>query len=212
MLGRKTLAVGAAAAALALTLAACGGSSSSSSGGGSGAAKGGGTGTLTLGVILVPPTLAAAAAGWANESPFHQAVYDTLLHATPDAKPVPWLATSWSYNADKTVLTMKLRDGREVHRRHAVRRRRAAQNLIRFANGMPSPAANKSYLAECQGRQGGGSRHAADHAEGSRTRRLLEYLTQNAGLEESPKAFTRRTTKTTSGRLRPVHPRHRVRR
>jgi peptide/nickel transport system substrate-binding protein len=140
------LAVGAAAAALALTLAACGGSSSSS-GGGSGAAKGGGTGTLTLGAILVPPTLAASGAGWANESPFHQAVYDTLLHATPDAKPTPWLATSWSYNTDKTVLTMKLRTDVKFTDGTAFDASVAAQNIMRFANGTPAPSPNKSYLS-----------------------------------------------------------------
>ena len=48
---------------------------------------------------------------WANESPYGQAVYDTLLQASPSGTIQPDLATAWSYNADKTVLTLTLRTG-----------------------------------------------------------------------------------------------------
>jgi peptide/nickel transport system substrate-binding protein len=195
MLGRKTLAVGAAAAALTLTLAACGGSSSSSSGGGSGAAKGGGTGTLTLGAILLPSSLAAGGAGWANEAPFHQAVYDTLLHATPDAKIVPWLATSWSYNTDKTVLTMKLRTDVKFTDGTPFDASAAAQNIMRFASGTPSASPQKSTLINVKDAK------AVDASTLQITLKqpdpaLLEYFTQAAGLQESPKAFTASDVKT----------------
>jgi peptide/nickel transport system substrate-binding protein len=195
MLGRKTLAVGAAAAALTLTLAACGGSSSSSSGGGSGAAKGGGTGTLTLGAILLPSSLAAGGAGWANEAPFHQAVYDTLLHATPDAKIVPWLAISWSYNTDKTVLTMKLRTDVKFTDGTPFDASAAAQNIMRFASGTPSASPQKSTLINVKDAK------AVDASTLQITLKqpdpaLLEYFTQAAGLQESPKAFTASDVKT----------------
>src|SRR4051794_34798537 len=103
---RRTLAA-AAAAVLTLGMAACGGSSSSSSG-----TSGEGTGdasTLTLGVIVPVTTFSAQDMEFANQSPYGQAVYDTLLKAQPDGTIAPNLATEWAYNADNTVLTMTLR-------------------------------------------------------------------------------------------------------
>ncbi len=145
---------------------------------------------MTLGAILVPPTLAASGAGWANESPFHQAVYDTLLHATPDAKPVPWLATSWSYNTDKTVLTMKLRTDVKFTDGTPFTADVAAQNLMRFANGTPTPSPNKSYLASVKDAK------AVDPATLQITLKapdpaMLEYLTQNAGPRGEPEGLHR---------------------
>ena len=49
-------------------------------------------------------------AEWGNRSPYYQAVFDTLLLATPEGTIEPWLATEWSYNEDNTVLTLTLRD------------------------------------------------------------------------------------------------------
>jgi peptide/nickel transport system substrate-binding protein len=192
MLGRKTLAVGAAAAALTVSLAACGGSTSSS--GGSGGA-GTGTGTLTLGAILVPPTLTASGAGWANESPFHQAVYDTLLHETPDAKPVPWLATSWSYNTSNTVLTMKLRTDVKFTDGTPFDASVAAQNILRFRDGTPTPSPQKARLAIVKDAK------ATDASTLQITLKapdpsLLLDLAQNPGLQESPKAFNAPDAKT----------------
>ena len=98
----------AAAAAIAVTAAfaitACAGSGTD---GGSGADGGG---TLTLGAILAPTTFDPAGSEWGNRAPFYQAVYDTLLLATPEGTIEPWLATEWSYNDDSTVLTITLRD------------------------------------------------------------------------------------------------------
>ena len=54
-----------------------------------------------------------------------------------------WLATSWSYNADKTVLTMKLRTDVKFTDGTPFDASVAAQNLIRFRDGT---SANKSYL------------------------------------------------------------------
>ena len=128
----------------------------------------------------------------ANESPYGQAVYDTLLRPTPDGTVGPSLATEWKYNDDKTVLTMTLRsdvnftDGTEFNADAA------AQNLIRFRDGN-SP--NKSYLAALKDAKAIDATHleitlnASDPA-------LLVYLTQNAGMQESPKAFTAPDIKT----------------
>ncbi len=174
--------VAAAAAALVVTLAACGGGSSSGS---AGAGAGTGTGTLTLGALVPPTSLAAAGANWANEAPYIQAVYDSLLHETPDAKILPWLATTWSYNADKTVLTMKLRTDVKFTDGEAFTADVAAKNLLRFRDGT---SANKSFLANVKG----ATATAPDTLQITLTQpdpALLTYLAQNAGAMESPKAF-----------------------
>jgi peptide/nickel transport system substrate-binding protein len=64
----------------ALALTACGGDD----GGGNG--DGEGSGSLVLGAVFPPTTFAANNVSWANESPYVQAVYDTLLRATPDGE------------------------------------------------------------------------------------------------------------------------------
>jgi peptide/nickel transport system substrate-binding protein len=192
LLSKRTAALAAGTVALAVTLAACGGGSSSSSSSSGGKAGGSGTGTLTLGALFPPVTYAAAGAEWANVSPYMQAVYDTLLHATPDAKIEPWLATSWSYNATKTVLTMKLRTDVKFTDGTAFDASVAAQNITRFHEGT-SP--NKSFLTNVKDAK------AIDPATLQITLAqpdpsLLNYLTQNAGIQESPKAFTASDVKT----------------
>lgn len=185
MLAKKTVTV-AAAAAVALALTACGGGTSSGSGGGSGG------GTLTIGAVVPPTSLAAAGANWANEAPYIQAVYDTLLHETPDAKIQPWLATSWSYNADKTVLTMKLRTDVKFTDGTPFDASVAAQNITRFRDGT-SP--NKSNLTNVKDAK------AVDASTLQITLKqpdpaLLLFLAQNSGAQGSPKAFNAPDAKT----------------
>ena len=185
---RSLIAGTAATAALGIVLTGCAGGGGASGGGGSA----NGTGTLTLGAIVPPTTMAAANANWANESPYIQAAYDSLLHETPAAKVVPWLATSWSYNADKTVLTMKLRTDVKFTDGTPFNASAAAQNIIRFRDGT-SP--NKSELANVAGAK------AVDPSTLQITLKqpdpaLLIFLAQNAGAQESPKAFTSASIKT----------------
>jgi peptide/nickel transport system substrate-binding protein len=193
VLSKRTVAIAAGTAALAVALAACGGGSSSSSSNNSGGTGiGSGNGTLTLGSLFPPATYAAADAEWANVSPYMQAVYDTLLHATPDAKVEPWLATSWSYNADKTVLTMKLRTDVKFTDGTPFDASVAAQNIMRFHAGT-SP--NKSFLTNVKDAKAvdpSTLQITLTQADPS----LLNYLTQNAGVQESPKAFTASDVKT----------------
>src|SRR4051794_2407593 len=77
---KRTAAVTAAAVAAALALAGC---SSGGSGGSGGSSSGTGSsgGTLNLGLIVAASTFAAKDMRWANESPYAQAVYDSLLKA-----------------------------------------------------------------------------------------------------------------------------------
>jgi len=107
---KKAAAAAAIAVTTALAVTACAGGGTDGGGGeGSG-------GTLTLGALFAPTTYDPSGAEWGNRSPYYQAVFDTLLLATPEGTIEPWLATEWSYNEDNTVLTLTLRDDRRGHR------------------------------------------------------------------------------------------------
>jgi peptide/nickel transport system substrate-binding protein len=190
MFRRKFLAVVAGAAAVALTLAGCGGGGSST-GGSSGGTSGGG-GTLTLGLITPATTFAAQDIGFANESPYGQAAYDSLLKADPQGKIGPWLAKEWTYNADKTVLTMTLRDDVTFTDDQKFNADAAAKNLIRFRDGH-SP--NKSFLAALKDAKAVDDTHLELTLKESDPG-LLIHLTQNAGMMESPGAFNSPDIKT----------------
>ena len=163
-----------------LGLAGCGGGGTSA--GGSGGAA---SGSVVLGSLVQPTSYAANGAGWANESLLQQAVYDTLLHADPDGKIVPWLATGWTWNDTKTVLTLKLRTDVTFTDGTKFDADAAAQNLLRFRDGT---APNKSFLAAVTDVK------AVDAGTVQITLKapdpaLLTYLTQAPGQMESPKHF-----------------------
>jgi peptide/nickel transport system substrate-binding protein len=183
---RRAAGIAALALATSLVMTACGGGDSGGSGGGSSDA-------LTLGVIVPPTSFAAANAAWANESPYIQAVYDSLLRESPDAEVEPWLATEWSYDDSKTVLTMKLRDDVTFSDGTKFDASVAAQNILRFKAGT-SP--NASYLANVA------DATAVDPTTLQITLSqpdpaLLNYLAQNAGAQESPAAFGKPDEQTT---------------
>ena len=176
-MSRSNRLIAAAAVAAGFTLAGCDASGSASGGAASS--------SVVLGSLVQPTSYAADGAGWANESLLQQAVYDTLLHADPDGKVVPWLATSWSWDGTKTVLTLKLRTDVTFTDGTKFDASAAAQNLLRFRDGT---AANQSFLADMTGAK------AIDAATLQITVKepdpaLLTYLTQAPGLMESPKHF-----------------------
>ena len=188
---KRLIAGAAAAASLALVMAGCGGGSSSGSGSsGTGGSTSGGT--LNLGLLVPATTFQAPDMNWANESPYGQAVYDTLLQASPAGVVGPDLATAWSYNAGKTVLTLTLRTGVKFTDGTAFDASTAVQNLEAFQKGTSSNAADLVNMASAK---------AASPTQLVITLKqpdpaFLIYLTQNAGLQESPKAFTSSTAKT----------------
>ena len=134
----KKIAAAVAAAAMTVALAACGGGGNSGSSGGGG----GSSDTLTLGAIVPASTQSAADSRWANESPYMQAVYDTLVHLSPTGEPEPWLATEWSLNEDKTVLTLTLRTDVKFSDGEPFNADAAAQNILRFRDGTSPNASN----------------------------------------------------------------------
>ncbi|TFB96014.1 hypothetical protein E3O55_02785 [Cryobacterium sp. MDB1-18-2] len=102
------------------------------------------------------------------------------------------MATKWEYNDTKTVLTLTLRDDVTFTDGTKFNPDAAAQNLIRFRDGA-SP--NKSFLASLADANAVDDTHVAltlTQADPA----LLHYLTQNAGMQESPKAFGNADLKT----------------
>lgn len=178
MRAMRTARLTTAVIALALGLTACGGGDSS----------GGDTGTsdsLALGVIVPPTSFAAAGAGWANESPYTQAVYDSLLRESPDAEIEPSLATKWSYDDSKTVLTMTLRDDVVFTDGTKFTADVAAQNVLRFKKGTSGDASHLANVTDATAVDPTTLKITLSAPDPA----MLNYLAQNAGAQESPAAF-----------------------
>lgn len=94
-----------AAGALLLTGCAAGTPDAEQADGGS--ARGG---TLTIGQIGDVASWDPSQAHVGHLLAPYQLVYDTLILREPDGELSPMLATEWSYNDDRTVLTLELRD------------------------------------------------------------------------------------------------------
>ncbi len=103
---RKTAAL-AALTSLGLLLSACGGTGQTTSG----PSKGGSAGTLTIAAVSDNNSFDPAALEIGNKVHYWMPVYDTLLVFDENAELKPNLATAWTYNADNTVLNLKLREG-----------------------------------------------------------------------------------------------------
>jgi peptide/nickel transport system substrate-binding protein len=173
----------AAAAAIAVTTALV--ATSCAGGGSEGGGSGDGGGSLTLGAIIAPTTYDPSGAEWGNRSPYYQAVFDTLLLATPDGTIEPWLATDWSYNDDNTVLTLTLRDDVTFTDDSKLTGQVVADNLQRFKEGT-SPDAG--YFAGVTSFEAPDDKTvvitlaAPDPA-------MLNYLTRDPGLVGSAENF-----------------------
>ena len=172
-------AVGALALLGPLVLGACGGAAGSSS-------------TLTLGVITPATTFEAPDMNWGNESPYNQAVYDSLVQASPTGVIRPHLATSWSYNAARTVLTMTLRTGVTFTDGTPFNASVAAQNLEAFQKGTSNNASDLISMASATA--------ASPTKLVIRLKQpdpaFLTYLGEAAGSQESPKAWKSPTAST----------------
>src|SRR5580704_18953113 len=162
-----------------LVLGACGGSSGSSS-------------TLTIGVITPATTFEAPDMNWGNESLYNQAVYDSLLQVSPAGVIEPHLATAWSYNAAKTVLTMTLRTGVTFTDGTPFNASVAVKNLEAFQKGTSNNAADLVNMASATA--------ASPTKLVIRLKQpdpaFLTYLGEAAGSQESPKAWTSPTAAT----------------
>lgn len=170
----KRAAIVAVIAALALTGCAAGGGDG---GGGDGESNGAG-GTLTWGVIAQASTFAQKDMRWANESPYGQAVYDSLLMSNPDFEVEPNLATEWEYNEDNTVLTLTLRDDVTFTNGDTLTAKDAAASLLAFRDGASPNATLLRFVADTKAIDDTTLEITLSEPDPG----LLPALTQNAGL------------------------------
>lgn len=176
----RSHAIVAALAAAALALTGCA-SASSSNVDGSGTATGG---TLIWGVTAAPTNFSAQAATW-GPGAILGTVYDTVLKETPDGKIQPDLATKWSYNADKTKLTLTIRSGVKFTDGTTLDAAAVAQNLTRFRDGTSGDAALLSLMTSAVAE----NKTTVVITLSAPDPSLLISLAQDAGLVESPAAF-----------------------
>lgn len=141
---------------------------------------------LTVGVTAsVRDGYQAARAAFGRETLMFQAVYDSLIRMEPDGTLVPHLATEWSYDDTRTVLTLTLRDDVSFTDGTPFNADAAAQNLTRFRD---TGGRNANFLALME------SATAIDdtHVEiklSEPNPALLSYLSHVAGLQQSPATF-----------------------
>jgi peptide/nickel transport system substrate-binding protein len=176
----------AAALALGLSLTGCAGGS----GGSSSEPK---SKSLALGNVIAPATFEARNFNWGNQSVYAQAVYDSLVKIAPSGHDIePSLATSWEYNADETVLTMKLRDDVTFSDGTPFTADVAAQNLLRFRDGTSPQKSKVADMVDAKAQDQTTLVITLKQANPA----FLIYLGQAAGLMESPKAFDAPDVKT----------------
>ncbi|WP_415853826.1 ABC transporter substrate-binding protein [Sinomonas sp. G460-2] len=167
-----------ATVAAGLALAGC------SSGAASGSAQA--QKNITLGNVLAPATFEARNFNWGNQSVYAQAVYDTLVKISSSGHDLqPSLATSWEYNADKTVLTMKLRDDVTFSDGTHFTADVAAQNLLRFRDGTSPQKPKVADMVDAKAQDKTTLVITLKQANPA----FLIYLGQAAGLMESPAQF-----------------------
>lgn len=181
---RPGVALAALATTAALVLAGCsaGGSGSGDHATAGGTAKGG---TLTIGTVVDVKSFDPAQSHIGHYVQYDQAVYDSLLRRKPDGTLVPMLATKWSYNSDKTVLTLTLRKGVKFSDGTALDANAVKVNLDRFRTGNGPDASTLAQVESVEAKDPTTvviTLKAPDPA-------LLDYLGNADGFIASPKAI-----------------------
>ncbi len=173
-------AVVAVIAAAALALSGC-------SGAGSGAATGTAAkgGTLTIGSVQDIASFDPAKAHIGHPVPYYQAVYDSLLRHEPDGKLVPMLATKWSYDAGRTVLTLTLHDGVKFTDGTALDAEAVKVNLDRFRTGNGPDASTLALISAVEAKDPSTVVITLSAPDPS----LLDSLANEDGFIASPKAI-----------------------
>lgn len=168
------------AAALALTACSGGGGTANPS---DGAAAGKG-GTLTIGTLQDVKSFDPAQAHIGHYVQYYQPVYDSLLRREADGTLVPMLAKKWEYNADKTVLTLTLRDDVTFTDGTKLDAAAVKTNLDRFRTGNGPDASTLAQVTDVAAKDATTvviTLKAPDPA-------LLDYLGNADGFIASPKA------------------------
>jgi len=165
---KRILGIGAVAVAAALTLSACSGNSGSEDT----------PTTLRLGAVTPLTSFAPWQASWANQSPYLQPVYDTLLRADAAGEIGPGLATEWEWSDDRTQLTLELRDDVTFSDDSALTAEVVAGAIERFRDGTSENAPFFAGVTEAEAVDDDTVVISLSAPDPS----FLVYLTQNAGL------------------------------
>ncbi|BCW58646.1 ABC transporter substrate-binding protein [Arthrobacter sp. StoSoilB20] len=176
---QRILRVAAAGLATLVALTACVGQQS----GGGGTVQ---SEVLRLGMVAPNTSFAPWETAWAIESPYLQAVYDTLLRAEPDGTIVAGLAEKWEWDQSKTQLTLTLRDGVTFSDGTPLTAEVTADSLKRFRDGT---AANAPYLSNVAKAEAVDAKTVLVTMK-SPDPSLLTTLSQNAGIVGSAAMWT----------------------
>jgi len=182
---RKT-AVLLTAAMLVVGAAACGSDASVSGGSGS-------TLMLAESVVATPWDLAKASMG--PEAWYYQPVYDTLVRLDSKGDPTPNLATSWSYDAAGTALTLHLRQGVRFTDGGLLTAQVVRENLLHTESGTGTAAGE---LTDISGVDAVGT-YTVVIKLADPSSSLLPALGQVSGMIASPKALVNPQTPIGSG-------------
>jgi len=151
------------------------------------------SGTLHLGVVTQLASFAPWEASWANQSPYLQAVYDTLLRTEPDGTIAPGLATKWEWNEDRTALTLTLRDNVTFSDGSTLTAQLAADNLLKFRDGTSENASFLAGVTDVEAKD----EHTLVITLAAPDPALPVYLSQNAGLVGAQAMFDSKDAQTT---------------
>ncbi|MEY2946112.1 MAG: hypothetical protein RL243_886, partial [Actinomycetota bacterium] len=104
------------------------------------------TKSITIGLIADLTSWAASSSQFGNLNLPYQAVYDSLLVATPDGAVKPNVATSYKYDKAGTTLTLKIRQGIKYTDGTALDAANVVKNLVAFQKGDSPDASNISSM------------------------------------------------------------------
>lgn len=148
---------------------------------------------LEIGTLQPLTTFAPWNASWANQSPYLQAVYDTILRAEPDGTVVPGLATDWEWDESNTTLTLTLRDDVEFSDGSPLTADAAAEQILRYKEGTGENAATLTGVADATATDDQTLVVTLESPDPA----FLTYLTQAAGLVGSEAMFDSPDAQTT---------------
>ncbi|GAA0990862.1 ABC transporter substrate-binding protein [Subtercola frigoramans] len=141
--------------------------------------------SLVISTIIAPNSFSTTQAEWGNRSLFYQSVYDTLLLQTAEGTIEPFLATSYTYNSDNTVLTLAIRDDVNFTDGTHLTAGIVKQNLDRFKSGGGPYSTDLLNVASVDAPDDKTIVITLSQPDPA----MVSYLAKEAGLVESPATF-----------------------
>ncbi|HEY3544832.1 MAG TPA: ABC transporter substrate-binding protein [Propionicimonas sp.] len=176
---RRVLALAAVAAVLA-TAACSGGKGTPNE-----SATGGSSASIVLGETDIPASFDVLGYASGTKTQYFTAVYDTLLRQDGKGTIVPGLATEWSYDDTRTVLTLTLNEGVTFTDGTAFDASAVVANIEHFRGSSTPDLSNAAYVSKAE---------AVDptHVAITLTQpdpMMLNWLTQPLGYMSSPTSW-----------------------